>query len=377
MEHRPRRLPRRPGDRRSISTPAPPAAGPSAPAPLSPPASTSISKSRSPRPSKTRCRLARAAERAGRKGGVVQDKLFLPGLKKLRKLYEAEFFGRVSVGAARFRLVGVRRRADPGAAAELELPQGDRRRADPRYVRALALHLRPALGADHRGLVPPHDGAAKRRDESRPALRRRCRGPRLRDLRARRRRPGADRLVLGEPGQARRPVADPGRRHAGLGGRRAAPLLHPAGGRDAAAVLQPGSGRRRWCSTSSGRKCPRSSRSRTAIAPAGNCSCATSPRTRRSRRRSSKAPRACSSPKPATRATASGAGSICRNCALIRQRIGQGIVYGAERIPCSPVDPGFYNRYLGPLLRALRDGSRRAAGDITAAGYSKLRAGSR
>src|SRR6202047_2099418 len=39
--------------------------------------------------------LAHAAERAGRKGGVVQDKLFLPGLKKLRRLYEAEFFGRV------------------------------------------------------------------------------------------------------------------------------------------------------------------------------------------------------------------------------------------------------------------------------------------
>ena len=39
--------------------------------------------------------LARAAEHAGRKGGVVQDKLFLPGLKKLRKLYEANFFGRV------------------------------------------------------------------------------------------------------------------------------------------------------------------------------------------------------------------------------------------------------------------------------------------
>src|SRR5437016_615667 len=39
--------------------------------------------------------LARAAERAGRKGGVVQDKLFLPGLKKLRRLYESEFFGRV------------------------------------------------------------------------------------------------------------------------------------------------------------------------------------------------------------------------------------------------------------------------------------------
>lgn len=39
--------------------------------------------------------LARAAERAGKKGGVVQDKLFLPGLKKLRRLYESKFFGRV------------------------------------------------------------------------------------------------------------------------------------------------------------------------------------------------------------------------------------------------------------------------------------------
>jgi predicted dehydrogenase len=39
--------------------------------------------------------LARAADQAGRKGGVVQDKLFLPGLKKLRRLYDAGFFGRV------------------------------------------------------------------------------------------------------------------------------------------------------------------------------------------------------------------------------------------------------------------------------------------
>ncbi len=39
--------------------------------------------------------LARAADRAGLKGGVVQDKLFLPGLRKLQKLYEGGFFGRV------------------------------------------------------------------------------------------------------------------------------------------------------------------------------------------------------------------------------------------------------------------------------------------
>ena len=44
---------------------------------------------------RTRCDLARRAERAGLKNGVVQDKLFLPGLTKLRKLYETDFFGRV------------------------------------------------------------------------------------------------------------------------------------------------------------------------------------------------------------------------------------------------------------------------------------------
>ena len=39
--------------------------------------------------------LARRAQRAGLKSGVVQDKLFLPGLRKLRKLYDTDFFGRV------------------------------------------------------------------------------------------------------------------------------------------------------------------------------------------------------------------------------------------------------------------------------------------
>jgi predicted dehydrogenase len=39
--------------------------------------------------------LARQAKEAGVKNGMVQDKLFLPGLKKLRKLYEAKYFGRV------------------------------------------------------------------------------------------------------------------------------------------------------------------------------------------------------------------------------------------------------------------------------------------
>ncbi|MYT28211.1 Gfo/Idh/MocA family oxidoreductase [Streptomyces sp. MspMP-M5] len=39
--------------------------------------------------------LARLAQEAGVRHGVVQDKLFLPGLRKLRRLLEAGFFGRV------------------------------------------------------------------------------------------------------------------------------------------------------------------------------------------------------------------------------------------------------------------------------------------
>ena len=39
--------------------------------------------------------LAQAAERAGVKHGVVQDKLFLPGIRKLRRLIDAGFFGRI------------------------------------------------------------------------------------------------------------------------------------------------------------------------------------------------------------------------------------------------------------------------------------------
>ena len=39
--------------------------------------------------------LARAAKKAGLRNGVVQDKLFLPGLLKLRTLIDAGFFGRI------------------------------------------------------------------------------------------------------------------------------------------------------------------------------------------------------------------------------------------------------------------------------------------
>jgi predicted dehydrogenase len=39
--------------------------------------------------------LARLADQAGVKHGVVQDKLFLPGIRKLKRLVDAGFFGRI------------------------------------------------------------------------------------------------------------------------------------------------------------------------------------------------------------------------------------------------------------------------------------------
>jgi predicted dehydrogenase len=43
----------------------------------------------------TALELARLARSAGMKNGVVQDKLFLPGLRKLKRLIDAGFFGRI------------------------------------------------------------------------------------------------------------------------------------------------------------------------------------------------------------------------------------------------------------------------------------------
>ncbi len=43
----------------------------------------------------TALELARAADAAGVRNGVVQDKLFLPGLRKLKRLVDSGFFGRI------------------------------------------------------------------------------------------------------------------------------------------------------------------------------------------------------------------------------------------------------------------------------------------
>jgi len=78
--------------------------------------------------------MARAAAAAGIKTGVVQDKVYLPGLKKLRKLYEANYFGRILSIKLEFGLVGVRRRSVPSQRVSWNYKKATWRRADPRYV---------------------------------------------------------------------------------------------------------------------------------------------------------------------------------------------------------------------------------------------------
>ena len=59
------------------------------------PASMFIARSRSPSIQSMALRLAAQARAAGVKHGVVQDKLFLPGIRKLKRLVDSGFFGRI------------------------------------------------------------------------------------------------------------------------------------------------------------------------------------------------------------------------------------------------------------------------------------------
>ena len=52
--------------------------------------------------------LARLRQETGVTAGVVHDKLYLPGLVKLRRLVDEGFFGRILSPARRVRLLGVR-----------------------------------------------------------------------------------------------------------------------------------------------------------------------------------------------------------------------------------------------------------------------------
>ena len=86
--------------------------------------------------------LAARARGAGVKHGVVQDKLWLPGIARLRELRDAGFFGRILSIRGEFGYWVFEGDSHAGAASLVELPPRRGRRHRPRHVRALALHPR-------------------------------------------------------------------------------------------------------------------------------------------------------------------------------------------------------------------------------------------
>ena len=111
--------------------------------------------------------VARLAKQRGIKNGVVQDKLFLPGPAQDQDAARRRLLRSHPLGARRVRLLGVRRRLGPaGAAAELELQEGRRRRHHPRHAVPLALRARQPVRRGSGGELPRRDAHPERVDET-------------------------------------------------------------------------------------------------------------------------------------------------------------------------------------------------------------------
>ena len=89
--------------------------------------------------------------RPGVKHGVVQDKLFLPGLRKLKRLIDGGFFGRILSVRGEFGYWVFEGDWQPAQRPSLELPGRGRRRHRARHVPALALRAGAAVRAGARG----------------------------------------------------------------------------------------------------------------------------------------------------------------------------------------------------------------------------------
>jgi predicted dehydrogenase len=109
--------------------------------------------------------LAREARAAGVKNGVVQDKLWLPGLRKLKYLIDTGFFGRILSVRGEFGYWVFDGVHQPTQRPSWKLPRRGRRRHHGRYVLPLALRDRQPLRGDPVPLGDrrdPRSGAAGR-----------------------------------------------------------------------------------------------------------------------------------------------------------------------------------------------------------------------
>ena len=122
--------------------------------------------------------VARAANKAGIRHGVVQDKLFLPGLLKLKTADRCRLLRAHPRGARRVRLLGVRGRLAAGAAAVMELQEEGGRRHHPRHALPLALRARQPVRRGEERVLPrrhSHPEALGRERQALQGRRRRCR----------------------------------------------------------------------------------------------------------------------------------------------------------------------------------------------------------
>ena len=230
LDHRPGRGAGRPGKRDLLRRPAHPAARGRRQAGDRPRASTSTWKNRPPPRCRRRLELARLADTAGLKHGVVQDKLFLPGLIKLKRLVDGGFFGRILSVRGEFGYW-----VFEGGWQPAQRPSWNYRAADgggivldmfPHWQYVLEHSSRRSARSTRTRSRTCRSGGTSRASRTGP---RRRRG--LRRIRARRRHRRADQLVLGSPGAPGRTGRVPDRRHPRQRGGWAAgvPFQHRAG----------------------------------------------------------------------------------------------------------------------------------------------------
>ena len=146
-------------------------------------------------------RLARAAREAGVTNGVVQDKLFLPGVIKLRRLVRSGFFGRVLSVRLEFGYWVFEGNEIPAQRPSWNYRDSRRRRDRAGHVPALAVPAGGPVRPGHRGVRAAgaaHPAALGRVGR---AVRRHRRRRGLRAAGVRQRDDGLGQLVLGGPGE--------------------------------------------------------------------------------------------------------------------------------------------------------------------------------
>ena len=184
--------------------------------------------------------LARAAKKAGIKHGVVQDKLFLPGLLKLKTLIDSGFFGRILSVRGEFGYWVFEGDWQPA-----QRPSWNYRKKDGGgIILDMLCHWRYVLdnlfGEVQERLLPRRDAHPQALGRERQALQGRRRRRRLCHVPARRRRHRPHQLLLVRARAPRRSCHLPRRWHAWLRRRRAAEMLEPGAREHAAAGVESG-----------------------------------------------------------------------------------------------------------------------------------------